>query len=76
MTVGDRVNPEAFTEVWYFVRQKDQWLLHAIAPLVMDEIIGHGRSYSEDLASGSEKEELIQLIKTEGNDGNLELPIW
>jgi predicted lipid-binding transport protein (Tim44 family) len=47
VTVGDRVNSEAFTEVWYFVRQNNQWLLNAIAPLATAEIIGYGRSYSE-----------------------------
>jgi predicted lipid-binding transport protein (Tim44 family) len=76
VTVGDRVNAEAFTEVWYFVRQKDQWLLNVIAPLATAEIIGHGRSYSEELAGRSEKVEPAQLAKTEGNDGNLEPPIW
>lgn len=76
VTVGDRINPEIFTEVWYFVRQKDQWLLNAIAPLATAEIIGYGRSYSEKLAGSSAKEELAQLAKTEGNDGNAEPPIW
>jgi hypothetical protein len=75
VTVGDRVNPETFTEIWYFVRRKDQWLLNAIAPLVTAEIIGHGRSYSEELADSSAKEELAQLAKTEGNYGNAEPPI-
>jgi predicted lipid-binding transport protein (Tim44 family) len=48
VTVGDRVNPEKFTEVWFFVRQNDQWVLNAIAPLATAEIISHGRSYSEE----------------------------
>jgi predicted lipid-binding transport protein (Tim44 family) len=47
VTVGDRVNPEEFTEVWFFVRQNDQWVLNAIEPLATAEIISHGRSYSE-----------------------------
>lgn len=47
VTVGDRVNPEEFTEIWFFARQNDQWVLTAIAPLATAEIIGHGRSYSE-----------------------------
>ncbi|RZL04614.1 MAG: hypothetical protein EOO62_20865, partial [Hymenobacter sp.] len=47
VTVGDRVNPEAFTEVWFFARQNDQWMLTEIAPLATAELIGHGRSYSE-----------------------------
>ncbi|RZK89251.1 MAG: Tim44 domain-containing protein [Hymenobacter sp.] len=47
VTVGDRVNPQEFTEVWFFVRQKDQWVLTEIAPLATAEIISYGRSYSE-----------------------------
>ncbi|RZK20775.1 MAG: Tim44 domain-containing protein [Hymenobacter sp.] len=47
VTVGDRVNPEEFTEVWFFVRQKNRWVLAEIAPLATAELIGYGRSYSE-----------------------------
>lgn len=47
VTIGDRLNPEEFTEIWFFVRQNNQWLLNAIEPLATAEIISHGRSYSE-----------------------------
>jgi predicted lipid-binding transport protein (Tim44 family) len=47
VTIDDRANPEEFTEVWFFVRQNDQWLLDAIAPIATVEIISHGRCYSE-----------------------------
>ena len=47
VTVGDRFNPEEFTEVWYFIRQNNQWVLNAIAPLATAEIISQGRSYSK-----------------------------
>lgn len=76
VTVGERVNPEAFTEVWYFVRENNQWLLDAIAPQATAEIIGYGRSYSESWAGSSNKEEIAQPVKIEGNDKNLEPSIW
>lgn len=52
VTVGDRANSEEFTEVWFFVRQNNQWVLTEIAPLATAELIGHGRSYSESQAAG------------------------
>jgi hypothetical protein len=74
VTVGDRVNPEEFTEVWYFIRQNKQWLLDAIAPLATAEIISHGRSYSEGRVDNKDK--VSPWAKNEGNDGSLEPPIW
>ena len=46
-TAGNSLVPESFCEVWYFVRQDNQWVLDAIAPLATAELIGQGRSYSE-----------------------------
>ena len=76
VTVGDRVNPQEFTEVWYFVRHNNQWLLDAIAPQATAEIIDHGRSYSESRADDGEEARLAQDIQNAGGNGALESPIW
>lgn len=75
VTVGDRVNAEAFTEVWFFVRRNNQWLLNAIAPLATAEIISHGRSYSENQTNCGEESQTEQ-IENEVNNGTVESPIW
>jgi len=76
VTVGDRVNAEEFTEVWFFVRHNNQWLLNAIAPLATAEIIGHGRSYSENQTNGRSEESQPEQIRNEVNNGTVESSIW
>lgn len=46
-TAGSSLVPESFCEVWYFVRQENQWVLDAIAPLATAAIISKGSAYSE-----------------------------
>ena len=46
-TAGNSLVPESFCEVWYFVRQDNQWVLDAIAPLATAAIIRTGSAYSE-----------------------------
>jgi hypothetical protein len=46
-TAGNALVSESFCEVWYFVRQENQWVLDAIAPLATAAIIRKGSAYSE-----------------------------
>lgn len=47
LTAGSPIIPESFTEVWFFVRQENQWVLDAIAPLATTALINKGSAYSE-----------------------------